>query len=452
MGHTLDTPSASLEIVIIILFIITNAFLALIEQSIHESKKNILEKLEDSGQAGAKSALEIIEDPAKILATLQIGITLIGILVGAFAGARLTPIYGSYLQEIPYVEPYTNLLAFMAILVAITYVTLVLGELIPKKIAMNNPEKILCKCSNAMKQLTKCIHPFVYFLSLSTNFISMFFGINPKKEITVTEDEVRTLIEQGTEDGTFEKTEQAMVDNIFHLSDQNAYALMTPRTQMIWLDLEDSLEQNLQIITDNPETIFPVARDSLDDFVGMLYTKDLLKIILTGEKITKNTFEKSIQTPMFIPKSMHSFKILEQFQKASTHEAIVLDEFGGVIGFIQMKDIISEVVGDISTSQDLEPIQIIKRNDNSWLVDGLLPIDEFKEHFDLEEMPDEDRDHYQTMGGFVTSYLDYIPTVAETFTWNDFKFEIIDMDRVRVDKILVTKLPVEETTPENIAS
>jgi len=445
VGLTLDTPSVSLEIAIIFLLIIANGLFVLTEMSVIESRKNKLEKLVDTGDIGAKFALDIVEEPARVLSAMQIGITLTGILIGTLAGEKLAPVLGFYLKKISYFASYADMIAMLIIVVSITYLTLVIGELVPKKIAINEPEPILSKLAISLNFLEKLTQPFVSFLSFSTNFTLLFIGINPNKETPVTEDEVRTLIEQGTEEGTFEKTEQDMVDKIFRLSDQKAYALMTPRTQMIWLDLEEPLEENLAIINENPDTIFPVAKDSLDEFVGILYTKDLLKMSLAGEPIN---LEKCIHTPMFIPKSMPSFKVLENFQESGNHQAIVLDEFGGVIGFITMKDIVSEVLGDISLSEDPEPVQIIKRDDNSWLVDGLLPIDEFKDHFALDELPDEDRDHYQTMGGFITSYLDYIPVAAENFIWNGFKFEIVDMDRVRVDKILVTKLPSEE----NIAS
>ncbi|WP_199883707.1 hemolysin family protein [Anaerosinus massiliensis] len=441
----MDTPSVSLEITIIAILIIINGLLVMTEMSVIESRKNKLEKLADTGNTGAKFALNIIEEPTRVLSSTQIGITLIGILIGTLAGEKLAPALGSYFEKIPYAAPYADITALLLIVAVITYITLVIGELIPKKIATYNPEPILSKLAKPLRYLEKITQPLVSFLSFSTNFTLSLIGINSKKETTITEDEIRTLIEQGTEEGTFEKTEQDMVDKIFRLSDQKASALMTPRTQMIWLDLEESLEQNLTIINENPDTTFPVAKDSLDEFVGILHTKDLLKRSLAGESIN---LEKCIHTPMFIPKSMPSFKVLENFQETGTHEAIVLDEFGGVVGFITMKDIVSEVLGDISANQDPEPIQIIKRDETSWLIDGLLPIDEFKDHFDLDELPDEDRDQYQTMGGFITSYLDYIPVASEHFIWNGFKFEVVDMDRVRVDKILVTKLPSEE----NIAS
>lgn len=441
MGHTLDTPAASTEFIIILFLIIASGFFSLTEMAVIEARKTKLEKQADLGDGKAKLALTLVEEPNKVLATMQIGITLVGILIGTLTGAKIAPILAVYMHQVPYLTDYADILALLCSVVLITYIALVLGELVPKKIALNYPEPIVIKFANLLNRLEILARPFVVFLSQSTNFTLLFIGINPHRENTVTEDEVRTLIEQGTEEGTFEKTEQDMVDKIFRLGDQKAYALMTPRTQMLWLDLEDSLEYNLKVIRENPDTIFPVARDNLDDLIGILYVKDLLNLTLEGGSIN---LENCIRTPMFIPKSMQSFKVLENFKQCGIHEAIVLDEFGGVIGFITMKDIISEVVGNISLSQEPEPVQITKRDDHSWLVDGLLPVDEFKEHFDLDTLPEEDRDHYQTMGGFITSYLGYIPKVAEKFKWNNFTFEIVDMDRVRIDKILVTK----ETEPK----
>ena len=448
MGNTLDTPAASIEFTIILFLIFANGLFVLAETAIIESHKTKLEKQADLGDQQAILALGLVEEPAKILATTQIGITLTGLLIGAIAGAKISPFFAQYFVLIPFLSDYANLVALSCTVLLTMYLVLIIGELFPKQIALSNPETILIKFAGLLCTLEQTARPFVTFLEQSTNTLLFFIGINPNKGNAVTEDEVRTLIEQGTEDGTFEKTEQDMVDRIFRLSDQKAYALMTPRTQMLWLDLEDSLDHNLKLIKDNPDTVFPVGRDNLDDFVGILYAKDLLNKVLSKQEIN---LEKCVKTPMFIPKSMHSFKVLENFKESGIHEAIVLDEFGGVIGFLTMQDILAEVVGDISPSEE-EPIQIIKRNDNSWLIDGLLPIDEFKDHFDIEELPEEERDHYQTMGGFVTSFLGYIPNEGEKFTWHSFSFEIVDMDRVRIDKILLTKLNITKEDDESIAS
>lgn len=445
----MDNPAESIEFTIIFLLILVNAFFVLNEAAITESHKTKLERIADSGNRKARLALQIIEEPNQLLATMQIGITLTSLVIGALAGAKLTPVLTIVLASIAGINGYADILALLCSIMIIMYLVLVLGELIPKQIAANIPEAIVIKFATILTHLESMARPLVNFLKGSTAFILLFIGVNPSKETTVTEEEVRTLIEQGTEDGTFEKSEQAMVDRIFRLSDQNACALMTPRTQLLWLDLEDSQEHNLAIIQENSDTIFPVGRDSLDNFIGILYTKDLLTAILKKQPIR---LQQHVRKPMFIPKSMQSFKILENFKASGIHEAVVLDEFGGVVGLITMTDIIAEVVGDISSNTASEPEQIIKRDENSWLVDGLLPINEFKECFSIDNLPDEDRDQYQTMGGFITSYLGYIPTVAEKFTWNTFTFEIVDMDRVRIDKVLVSKKSTTATTDESMAS
>lgn len=447
----MDIPSCRLEITLTIIFIFINALFALAEKSVAASKESQLDNLVDAKEPNAKLALTVIDQPMPYLSSLQICMTLIGIINGIMAGSVIAPTLTAELSQYLAI-PYLDTLVLMATVAVILYLTLVLGELIPKNIALAEPEKILCRIAPILYQLKQTLTWPNAFLLCSMEAVLGFFGLKINQAKTVTEDEVLNLIEQGTEDGTFEKTEQNMVDNIFNLSDQNAYSLMTPRTQMIWIDLEDSLEQNLQIIKENPDTVFPVAKDNLDEFIGMLYTKDLLEMLLEKQDID---LEKCIHTPVFIPKSMHSFKVLEQFRESGIHEAVVLDEFGGVIGIITMRDIINEVVGDAPLlDEDQPPIDIIKRDDNSWLIDGLLPIDDFKEHFKINEMPYEPRDHYNTMGGFITSYLNYIPSPAESFTWNGFRFEIIVMDRARIDKVLVTKLPseTEATDPKNTKS
>ena len=448
MGLTLETPAGSTEILCLLCLILGNAFFTLAQTGLLEAKKNLLEKRADAGEGGAKCALLLMDEPKYVLATLQIGVTTTAILIGALIGARLSPL-ATALFDAFLLQQYAEILAFLCSAATVCYLSLTLGAFLPKKIALDRPEAVVIKCAPLLARLTALCRPFVSLFSVSTNFVLLCLGINPYKENTVTEDEVRTLIEQGTEDGTFEKTEQAMVDRIFRLSDQNAYALMTPRTQMLWLDLGDSPEYNLSVVKDNPDVIFPVARDNLDDFVGVVYAKDLLNLALDGKK---PDIAACIRTPVFVPKSMQAFKILENFRQSGTHEAIVLDEFGGVVGFITIKDIITEVLGDFAANQGDDPAQITQRDENSWLVDGLLPIEDFKTYFDLDELPDEERDHYQTMGGFITSYLGYLPVATEKFTWNGFTFEIVDMDRVRVDKILVTrqqvKTPAEQLREE----
>lgn len=440
----MDNPEAGLLLVLILLFIFANGFFSLTETAITESHKSRLEKLADDGVADAMEALKILDAPEKILSVVQIGITLMSILVGMTTGALLAPYAARFLDFLPHADT----VVLIGSVLFITYINLLLGEFLPKKMALQTPEAYLMKFQGLLNWLEFITRPSVAFLSKSANLILLLFGINPNIADTVTEDEVKDLIEQGTEEGTFEKTEQTMVDHIFHMSDQTAYALMTPRTQMFWLDLEDSAEHNLKLIHDNPETIFPVGRDSLDEFCGVLYAKDLLNAAIDGASLDLAQY---IRKPMFVPRSMESFRVLEKFQETGIHEAVVLDEYGGVIGFITLNDIINEIIGDTAVSSDPEPVQITPRDENSWYMDGLFSIDDFKEKFDLdEELPDEDRAHFQTMGGFLTSYFGYIPKAAETCTWKDFTFEIVDMDRARIDKILVTRQLAKPSTPEPV--
>ncbi len=437
----MDSSDAGLLLILLIIFLITSGFFSLIETSLGESHRSRLEKLAEDGNKDAAAALTLLEQSDRILTLAQSGITLSSILTGVCTGVLLAPLLASFFPGLPQA---TTLSLIISILL-ITYFSLLLGEFIPQKTALHNPEQILLRFHGIIRALARLTRPFISLLSGSANVILLIFGINPHANEAVTEDEVKDLIEQGTEDGTFEKTEQVMVDRIFHLSDQTAYALMTPRTQMLWLDLSDSLWENMRLIRETPQDIFPVGRDSLDDFCGVLYAKDLLNATLAHEVQDLSQF---IRKPLFIPRSMETFRVLKQFRTTGIHEAMVLDEYGGVIGFLTMDDILQEIVSDSLAANEEEDAQLTPRTENSWLVDGLYDIDDFKARFSLDELPDEDHDHYQTMGGFLTSYFGYIPQAGEKIDWQDFTFEVVDMDGARIDKIMITRnTAAEKDTP-----
>lgn len=434
----MENPDPALLLALLVCFALANAFFSLVETSLTKSHRSTLEKMAEDDNPDAEAALDILENPDETQSVVQIGITLMGILSGLCTGLLAAPILASCLSFLPHA--YAVSLAVSILLV--TCFLLLLGEFLPKKIALQYPENVLLKHHRALNRLAWATRPFVSFLSNIANSILLVFGVNPQIEETVTEDEVKDLIEQGTEDGTFEKTEQDMVDRIFHLGDQTAYGLMTPRTQMLWLDLEDSLRHNLRIIREHPQTVFPVGRNSLDEFCGVLYAKDLLDASLAKKSLDLAQY---IRKPMSIPRSMETFRLLEKFRDTGIHEAMVLDEYGGVIGFITLDDILLKIIGsNTQGTADASPFQISQRDENSWALDGLCPIDEFKERFDIEELPEEDHDHFQTMGGFLTSYFGYIPKKGESCEWNGFLFEVLNMDRARIDKILVTRKSTEE--------
>lgn len=432
MCQPLDNPDLPLFIILTVLLISASSFFSLMETAITESHKSRLEKLADDGNKDAAAALKILEAPERILPVVQIGIALTSIFLGIIVGGAIAPFLAQALQFLPY----SHSLALVLSTVSIAYLSLLMGEFLPKKIAWQNSEKYLQRFHRWLYILEHLTRPVVSVLSASANSLLLLFGINPHVEDTVTEDEVKDLIEQGTEDGIFEKAEQTMVDNIFHMSDQTAYALMTPRTQMFWIDLEDSADHNLQLIRENTDTIIPVGRGSLDDFCGILYAKDLLDACLEKQILELSSF---IRQPMFVPRSMETFRVLEKFRETNVHEAVVLDEYGGVIVFLTLTDIMSEIIGESFNTDEIDAPQMIPRGKNAWYMDGLFSIDDFKEKFDIDvPLPDEDKAHFQTMGGFLTSYFGYIPKETETCQWDDFTFEIVDMDRARIDKILVT--------------
>lgn len=429
----MNSSEIALLIVILILLLACNGFFSMLETALTESHRGKIEKLAEDGDERAQTALELLDDPEDMLSLTQVGITLASILTGVVTGALIAPEIADLLPAFPHVEG----ISLLVCIVVITYITLLFSEFLPKKSTLQHPEHILLKYQRILTIVATLTRPFISILSSSANLILLLFGVNPDVTDTVTEAEVKDLIEQGTEDGTFEKTEQAMVDRVFHLSDENAYTLMTPRTQMLWLDLSDSLKHNLRLIRETPQDIFPVGRDSLDDFCGVLYAKDLLNATLARQPLDLSHY---IHKPLFVPRSMETFRILEEFQKTGIHEAMVLDEYGGVIGFLTMDDILEEIIGESTSPRNKEPEpEMVQREENSWLIDGLYPIDEFKMKFDIKELPDEDHDHYQSMGGFLTSYLGHIPKKGESTTWNHLTFQVIKMDHARIDKILITK-------------
>ena len=412
---------------LIILLAAVSGYFSLMETALIECHRGRLEKLSEDGDAKAKAVLNMIDLPAP-LSVAQVGITCSGILAGVCA-----------ILTGPTIAAQINLSLLPAAAIALgitTFIFLLFGEFLPKLAAKRDPENFLLNNYKTFRVIVAIMNPFVAALSAVASGVAFVFGMNSAQNDAVTEDEVLDLIEQGTEDGTIEKSEQEMVDRIFDIGDETAYSLMTPRVKIVWLDLEDDLEKNLKIVQDSPHTIFPVGVGSLDDCRGLIYAKDLLDAVLKdGREID---LEKLIRKASYVPRTMEAFRIVEKFRSSGITEAMVNDEYGGVIGFITLDDILSEIV---DTSGDEETEQQFKRNkDNSWTVDGLCDIDEFKERFDIETLPDEEHDHFQTMGGFLTSRFGYIPKVGEMHEWNGFRFKVKEMDGVRIGKILITKI------------
>lgn len=431
-------PSISLQIAIIFILIIANGIFAMTEIAIVSSRKARLERLAAEGSAGAKAALALANDPTQLLSTVQVGISAIGVVTGAYGGATIAQALAVYFKPLPVIGPYANAISMVVIITAITYVSLIIGELVPKKMALNNPEPIAISIARPMRFFSKIFSPLVKILSISTEFVLKTAGVKEPTEPGITEEEIKIMIAEGTAVGTFEETEKDIVDRVFRLGDMRVSALMTPRTQIDWLDLEKNDEYLWTVITESHHSKMPVAKGSLDDIAGVIYVRD----IFSNRSTSGLPLMENIQQPLFVPRTLRAFKLLEQFQQTGMHIAFVMDEFGGMIGLVTLHDILEQLVGELPEEDDENP-GIVQRDDTSWLMDGLLSIEEFKELLDIEEMPDEDKDQYQTLGGFITSYLGDMPRTGEAFEWGGLKFEIVDMDRMRIDKIIVTKVPSE---------
>lgn len=429
------------EITIIFLLLIINGVFAMSELGILSARKIRLQQKSEEGDKSARVALELAESPNRFLSTVQIGITLVGILAGAFGGATLAERLGVLLARIDWLKPYATGVAFAIVVLLTTFFTLVIGELIPKRLALNNPEKTALAMAKPMRFLSRIAAPVVSLLSASTDFGLRLLGITPPAEPPVTEEEIRVLMEQGTQVGVFEAAEQDMVEGIFRLNARYIDAIMTPRTEIEWLDLSESREEILADLLSSNHSRFPVGVDNLDNVQGILRAKDFLEKLVAGEPFEIRAL---LVPPLFVPDSMSALKVLELIKEAGVHEALVIDEYGGLLGMVTLYDVLKAIVGDIpGPGDDTEP-EAVQREDGSWLLDGLLDIVDLKEILDVDELPEEDRIGFQTLGGFVMSQVGSIPTSGHSFDWNGYKFEILDMDGRRVDKVLVSKKPFED--------
>jgi putative hemolysin len=420
------------EIALIFILILLNAVLSMSEAALVASRKARLQQQASEGNKSSALALKLIEDPNIFLSAIQIGITLIGVLNGAVGGATISESLAVTLSKVPYIGEFSEEIALGIVVVVITVLTIWLGELVPKRLGLNTPEKISQVVAGPMLFLSKVFSPFIKLMSGATNFVLQVIGVNPSSEPPVTEEEIHLLINQGKQAGVFQEAEQDMVEGVFKLGDSRVYSLMTPRTEIVWLDITDSIEVIRQKIADCPFSRFPVRQDSLETIVGIVKSRDLLV-----ESLSEKEFDlKSLLKPaFFIPETMFASRALELFKEKNTELLLVVDEFGGLQGLLTINDILEEIVG----AMEFEEPQATQRQDGSWLLDGMLEADEFKELFNFNSLPHEDE--YETLSGFMMTQLGRVPLSSDSFDWNGFRFEVMDMDGRRVDKVLVTTLP-----------
>ena len=433
--------SIGIEILIILILIIANGIFAMSEMAVISSRKERLQQWINEGHPKAKKAMELASAPSHFLSTVQVGITLIGILAGAVGGTTVAEKLGVYLKNYPAVAPYAATVSLFVVVLLITYLSLIIGELVPKRLALTHPERIASAVAGPMAMLARMASPLVHFLHLSTEGILRLLRIPPSSDAAVTPEEIKVLIDQGTRMGVFEEAEQDLVESVFRLGDRKASVLMTPRAEITWVDVNLSLEDNWQRIQDSGYSQFPVCQGSLENILGIVSLKPLCLSMARGES---PDLKQNLIRPMFVHEGMTILKVLELFKQSGNHIALVVDEYGSTQGLVTLHDILEAIVGGMPGMGEETWETAVRREDGSWLLDGMLPADELKELFNIAKLPEEERGDYQTLGGFVMMHMGRIPSAADYFEWEGLRFEVMDMDGHRVDKVLVTPLPREE--------
>ena len=434
-----------IEILIVVILIILNGLFSMTELAIINARKGLLEEKAEAGNRGARMAIKLAEDPNEMFSTIQIGITLISIVTGLYSGATFSDPMATYIKEhILWLADYADTVSPIFIVSLTTYLSLVIGELVPKRLAYNSPESIAIMMAIPMKYFATITKPFVALLSMSTTMLLKVLGVKHKEEAPVTESEINKMLVQGVELGAYEEEEPVLVENIFRLADLDASDIMTPRTQLTWIDINASDEDILETIMECNEHRIPVGDDSLDELKGLVSSVDVLaQQMKESHRPMKDILAYCMRKPVLVPESLSLMKVLSTFREEGTHEAIVLDEYGGMSGMITFHDIMEEIVGLMPSGEEEkkeEENRIVQRDDGSYLVDGLISIEELKEYFEVDELlPGEEDDLYKTLGGFVTYLIGRIPKEANRCHYGPLQFEVMDMDNTRVDKVMVTR-------------
>ncbi len=425
-----------MEVLIILLLIVLNGLFSMAETAVIAARRARLQQLAEKGSQSAQTALELAQSPNRFLSTVQVGITLIGILTGAFGGATIAAQIAVLVRPTAFGR-YADAIGFGAVVIVTTYLSLIVGELVPKRLALLYPERIAALIARPMNALSALTSPLITFLSGSTSAVLFLLGVSQSDEPPVTEEEIKTMMRQGSEAGIFEPGEPEMVSGIFRLGERRVGSLMTPRTEVYWLNVNDSDEENRAKIRDCDFSRMPVCADDMDHVIGLLYAKALLSRLLAGESFD---LRAAMTEPQFVPENLPASKVLDLFRESAQHIALVIGEYGGMEGLITIQDLLEEIVGDV---EDSAP-QSVEREDGSMLVDGMMAIDDFEALFKLEALPGS-HDAYATLGGFVMAQMGNIPQAGESFDWETLHIEVMDMDGNRVDKLLVTR---QEPEPE----
>ncbi|HTB24446.1 MAG TPA: hemolysin family protein [Puia sp.] len=415
---------------ILFCLIFLNGLFVMAEIALVSARKSKLEEMASKGDLKAKAALNLSENPELFLSTAQIGITLVAILTGLYSGEKFSENLKPIIEKIPYLHRYAGSIATAIIVIFVTFLSILFGELIPKRIGLLKAERIARIAAGPMKVFSRIGYPIVALLNWLSGLFFIVFSIKPSPEGNVTEDEIKAIINEGTEQGTIEEAEQEIIERVFHLGDRNITSLMTHRSDIVWFDLYETEEMIKEKILKEPHSVYPVCDGEIDNIKGMVS----IKTMYMADDSTP--FKDMMTQPLFVPENNTAYQVLEKFKETKTHSCCIVDEYGSLLGMITLNDILEALIGDIP-QPDMKDYEIVKRDDGSFLVDAQIPFYDFLDHFDKTEWMNEGEHEFDTLAGFILHQLEHIPRTGEKMEWKDFKFEIVDMDAQRIDKVLV---------------
>ena len=418
-----------MEILILAGLILLNGLFSMAEIALVSARKSRLEIQANKGDKDAEEALKLANKPETFLSTVQMGITVVSILTGIYSGEKLTDDFAAYLAKWPSIEPYSYGIATAIVVIIVTYFTIIFGELVPKRIGLYRPEAIAKAAARPMSWISTVTHPFIWLLSKSSNIIIQLFGLK-KNDNQVTEEEIKAIISEGTEQGAIEETEQEIIERVFHLSDRNITSLMTHRSDVIWFGLDDTEETIKEKIISEPHSIYPICDGTIDNIKGVVAIKDLY---VSPDNVQ---FKDLMRPALFVPENNTAFQVMEKFKESKLHSCFIVDEYGTILGMITLNDILEAIIGDLP-QPDLSDYEVIEREDGSFLVDAQIPFYDFLTHFEKAEWMHEGEQEFDTLAGFILHRLERIPHTGDKLDWKGFHIEIMDMDGHRIDKVMV---------------
>src|SRR5215470_220346 len=419
-----------MDIVILLCLILLNGLFVMSEIALVSARKSRLENLAEKGDRKAKAALNLSNNPDIFLSAAQIGFTLIAILTGVYSGERFGKSLQPYVEKIEVLRPYAATIATTLIVIIVTFLSIIFGELIPKRIGLLKAERIARFVATPMLVFAKITHPIVWLLTLVSNLFFAVFKIRRSRSDAVTEEEIKAMVTEGTEAGTIDEAEQKIIERVFHLGDRNITSLMTHRSDIVWFNLDDNEDKMKKKIIDEPHSLYPICDGDIDQLKGVVSIKDMY---ITDDF---TAFKDMMQPALFVPENNSAYQVMEKFKESKIHSAFIVDEYGSILGMITLNDILEAIVGDIP-QPNLEDYEVKKRDDGSYLVDGQIPFYDFLVFFEKADWMNEGEHEFDTLAGFILHQLERIPQTGDKMDWRGFNFEIMDMDGHRIDKVLV---------------